>query len=252
MVRKVKSPVKVKGIVKLPSRREAFVASKRGPKLTIAQQDHVLMLLSQGYKPTRVCELLATEQGVAISSGAIRGYLKTHKDEIAQRREQWNSEIESVPLRYRRTRLEELVRLYSLTLREFYRLPCKSCNGLGSKAGSFCMSCKGLGWSLPRDAVAYEIGENVESDALRLSQAPPPPNFDAAAWDRAMSCLKEIREEVGDSVDKKRRDNVEEAETLARTAAMQSLKQRIDSLTSTEFIGLLRDMGQRREKERVD
>jgi hypothetical protein len=231
---------------KLPARRRAFLPTK-GPKLSIAQQDYVLSLLAQGYKPGRIRNILREEQGVEIGEGAIRAYLIVHKDELRQRRELWNQEIEAVPLRYRRTRLDELVRLYSLTLREFYRLPCKKCKGvIGQRE---CKDCQGLGWTLPKDVEAWEIGtESVELDVLRLSQMSSPPRFAREAWDRALECLREIREEVGDSQDKKRKDSTEEMETLSRIAAMTAMKEKVATLTSTEFVGLMLEMAKSRQK----
>ncbi len=222
-----------------------------GRKLSLSQRSFVLDLLAQGQRPSAVREKLRREQGVEVSLPTICGYVTSHREELAQRRREWNKGLDKVHLRHRRARVEELARAYSLLLRECYREMCGECLGAGIRRISGhrtvrCSTCKGRKWVLPKDAVAYDLGDDGAATAPRLGNVPAPPGMSLEAWDRMAAILKQIREEVGDA----RPERPEAADALlaaAQAAERQAYAEQIKRMTSEQFIEALKQLGAGRE-----
>lgn len=227
---------------------------KAGRKLSVAEQGLVLDMLARLHRPSEIRERLRRETGTVVGLEAIRRYLKVHAEEIEQRRKAWNAGVDKVPLRHRRARVEEYSRLYSLNIRQFWREVCLVCSGQGCVGGTAvpgaarrrCRPCRGTGWTLPGGVAAYEIGDDLESEVLRLTGMPPPPGMDSEAWDRAMRCLRQISEEVGDA----RPERGEAAETLLAAAEAEQRRAYADQvrrMTSSQFVELCARMTAERE-----
>lgn len=234
---------------RLPT-RALVPATKFGPRLSIAEQDLVCQLLAEGERPSAVRERLRKEQGTEITTTGVRLYLKSHAGEIEQRRAAWNAGTDKEPLRHKRPRLRELVRWYALLVRECYREVCKPCAGRGwtgpKDDRKRCVPCRATGWALPKQAVAYELGDDVEHEVLRLTGLPPPPGAPLDIWDRALVCLKQIREEVGDA----KPERSEAADVLlaaAEAKKAEAFADQMRGLTSAKFIELCVKIGAARE-----
>ena len=231
--------------------------SSKARKLSVAEKDRVIELFAHGFRPAEVRDWLRKEQGVQVTTNALSAYLGTHKAEIAERRKAWNADIDSLHIRQPRARVEELARAYALMVREFYRVMCPICAGMGLtlKKGKKtdevavsvrCEACKGHKWVLPREAVAYDLGENAAEGALRLANSPPPPGFNLEVWSRAQAILEQIRREVGDAEPEGRKGGGEAPEiiaAMARADAVKALASNLSSRPSSEIVEILRQLG---------
>ena len=230
--------------------------SSKARKLSVAEKDRVIELLAKGFRPAEVRDWLRKEQGVQVTTNAIAAYIGTHKDEIAERRKAWNADMDSLHIRQPRARVEELARAYALMMREFYRALCPTCVGLGTtfKKGkkdgegtsARCQTCKGHKWVLPADAVAYDLGDDAASGAMRLANSPPPPGFNLEVWSRAQAILEQIRREVGDAAPEERKGGGEAPEiiaAMARADAVRALASNLSSRPSSEIVEILRQLG---------
>ena len=235
--------------------------SSKSRKLSVAEKDRVIELFAHGFRPPEVRDWLRKEQGVQVTTNALSAYLGTHKAEIAERRKLWNADMDSLHIRQPRARVEELARAYALMVREFYRVMCPACAGVGTtiKKGRTedsewtsvrCMICKGHKWVLPADAVAYDLGDDAAEGAMRLANSPPPPGFNLEVWSRAQAILEQIRREVGDAEPERGKGGGEAPEiiaAMARADAVKALASNLSSRPSSEIVEILRQLGSDRK-----
>lgn len=234
-------------VVALPLRAKGYM----GRKLSIAQQNFALDVhVREGLGPAALRERLREETGTAVSANALQGFLTRRHDEIVARKRLWNDQIDVVHLRHRRGRLDELVRMYALLVRQLSLEMCKTCLGRGVGVDSQgkalrCKTCLGRGTMVPKGVLhAYALGEDVGASALRLASGCPPAGCDLTVWDRMMACLREIRDEVGDTKVRMVIDP-EEAERLADAKVRTAWADKVTKMSSQDFLGLLRKMGER-------
>jgi len=234
-------------VATLPIRSKGYM----GRKLSIAQQNFALDLhVREGLGPAALRERLREETGTSVSANALQGFLTRRYEEIVARKRLWNDQIDVVHLRHRRGRLDELVRMYALLIRQLSQEMCQACLGGGVGAdlkgkALRCKTCKGRGTVVPKELLlAYELGEDVGASALRLASGRAPVGCDLTVWDRMMVCLREIRDEVGDAKVRVAVDS-EEAGRLADAKVRTALADKVAKMSSEEFMGLLRKMGER-------
>jgi hypothetical protein len=244
----------------LPTRGIKAKASKTR-KLSMAEMNWVMDALATGLSPREVRERLWKETGTDVTRNAIAAYLKTHAHEIALRRKAWNENVlDKVQLRFSGARVLELANAYRLLYRQFFREVCKECIGEGKtlKPGSVttpfqmltiadyqrCEICRGRRWIIPKRLEIYSLGDDVLMGAVRIAALSQPPGFDPVIWDKMAAILRQIREEVGDAKPEKSSSS-EELEAIARAAAYQSFKERVDNMTTEEFIAAMQARGQR-------
>ena len=253
---KKKRGPKPKKLPSLPVSQKLNLKSPR--KLSVAERDMVLTMLARGTRVPEIRNWLREQQGTEITAAGIHAYKKNQAQEIAARRKLYLSDMDAVPLRHRAVRLRELARMYELAMRQHYRERCSDCLGTGvlrvpgEKKGDMvsvrCDKCRGFGLVLPSEAQDYQLGDDVMEDARRLEGMRSPIGWSAEAWEKQLICLKEIREEVGDHVEKKQ-GSAEEIESLARASALMSFKTMLDKMSSEERIEAMQAVGRLRGKK---